>query len=290
MSGTSPLIADIDNILSKRKQENFPVAGWFLPAALKDITLAYYAFARAADDIADQTSPIPARLDALQRMQSGLLHGIVSATNTLPAPDACAAYTIGYALGQHMQTKHIPAYCATDLLTAFTWDIIGKPVHTLHDLHTYCRWSAAPVGRFLLAIHHENNAAYIPMADGLSNALQILNHIQDMQKDYRDMQRSYVPIDLLAQHDLQPDCVLRPASCAALTNIKHILLQEAADLLTKARPLPQQIKTKKFRKQAKLVILLAETLLHTLRNKDPLAENVRLSKSDWLGAAARCLF
>ena len=86
---------------------------------------------------------------------------------------------------------------ARDLLTAFRMDVIKRRYRDWDDLMNYCRYSAMPVGRFVLDVHGEPRSTW-PANDALCAALQIINHLQDCGKDYRDLDRVYLPLDLLA--------------------------------------------------------------------------------------------
>jgi len=137
--------------------ENFPVAGWFIEKRLRPAVRAFYAFARTADDIADDPALSTER-------KLALLDDMEAAA---PAPEA------------------------RDLLMAFRMDARNEAIARPQDLDRYCQYSAAPVGRFLLSLHGEARGQ--EQSDALCAALQILNHVQDVTADWQNLQRSYVP-------------------------------------------------------------------------------------------------
>ena len=90
---------------------------------------------------------------------------------------------------------------AQDLLAAFKLDVTKLRYRDWDDLIAYCSLSAMPVGRFVLDVHGESRSTW-PANDALCAALQIINHLQDCKDDYRDLDRVYIPQDLLAAHGI----------------------------------------------------------------------------------------
>ena len=97
-----------------------------------------------------------------------------------------------------MPSAHLSPRHAQDLLTAFRMDVTKLRYRDWDDLIDYCSYSAMPVGRFVLDVHGESRALW-PANDALCAALQIINHLQDCGKDYRDLDRVYIPLDALAE-------------------------------------------------------------------------------------------
>jgi len=162
--------------------ENFPVGSFLLPRALRPHLAAFYAFARAADDIADNPALAPvdkiARLDRMAKALEGAQGGD-------SAPEKARRMRESLAV-----TDVSPRHCL-DLLDAFRQDAVKSRYEDWHDLLDYCNRSAAPVGRYLIDLHGEDRALW-PPADALCNALQVLNHLQDCGEDYRAMDRVYI--------------------------------------------------------------------------------------------------
>ncbi len=166
--------------------ENFPVASRLVSVRHRAIILAFYEFVRIADDIADHASLTPeqkiAHLDSLGASLTG-------------ASDRDA---VGVALRAALHERGLSPQHALDLLTAFRLDVTKLRYSDWDDLMGYCRYSAMPVGRFVLDVHGEDRACW-PANDALCAALQIINHLQDCGRDYRDLDRVYVPQDALAR-------------------------------------------------------------------------------------------
>jgi len=126
------------------------------------------------------------KLDLLDQLEAGLLGR---------HDDIPEAVTLRLALSERgLAPRH-----AQDLLTAFRMDVTKLRYHDWDDLMHYCSYSAMPVGRFVLDVHGEDRSTW-PANDALCAALQIINHLQDCRKDYRELDRVYVPLDALAEH------------------------------------------------------------------------------------------
>ena len=123
---------------------------------------------------------------------------------------------------------------ALDLLEAFRRDVTKLRYRDWDDLIDYCRYSAMPVGRFVLDVHGESRDTW-PANDALCAALQIINHLQDCAKDYRDLNRVYIPEDALAAAGVDITALAAPAASPALKNVVAGLARKNALLLEKSR-------------------------------------------------------
>lgn len=256
----------------KASEENFPVASLLLPKAKRAVIMTYYRFARHADDVADSPDPSPeqkvAGLDALDRA----LHG----EETGPALVLAEEYR-RVVNGDSTMIGH-----ASQLLVAFRRDALRNYCEDWADLLEYCRYSAAPVGRFLLDLHGEDHDAFGP-SDALCAALQVLNHLQDCAKDLRNLNRVYIPRDRLAAAGLTVSVLQGAASPPALRRVIDELLDDTDEQIRLAQPLPGLIRDTRLRLQAGVTVRVAEALSAKLRHGDPLAERVRLSGLDYAG-------
>lgn len=247
--------------------ENFPVGSWLLPAELRPVVTAYYRVARAADDIADDPALEPdeklRRLDAIDATLAGTAE-----------EDSDAA-----ALRAMFRERGLTIEHARHLLQAFKADAGNRPCRSWSDLLAYCRFSAAPVGRFLLELHGEGRATW-PAADALCAALQVLNHIQDCQEDWRRLRRLYIPGDWLAEAELTPDALLAPAAGRALRAVLDRMLDGVDRLNLTAASLPSQVANRPLRMEATAIVLLSRRLAGRLRARDPLARHVAISPLD----------
>jgi squalene synthase HpnC len=256
--------------------ENFPVGSRLLPRALRPTVAAFYAFARAADDIADDpqtTSDVKLELlDALDRALTGDV-----------GDHSHAALARAVELRATMLERGLSLDHPRHLLIAFRADAVNRPCRTWSDLLAYCRYSAAPVGRFLLDLHEEDRSIY-PAADALCSALQILNHIQDCQDDYRRLQRVYVPTAWLDEHGLAARSVLAPRESPPLRAIVDRLLDGVDRLHDAANALPAGIRRRGLRMEATGILAISRRLAAKLRRKDPFAARVALTDFEKLTA------
>ncbi|MCM0022187.1 MAG: squalene/phytoene synthase family protein, partial [Tagaea sp.] len=171
-----------------RSTENFPVGSWLIARAHRPAVHAFYAFAREVDDIADDPArEAPDKLVALDAYDAALLGGA--------GPETAVA------LREIFAARGLPIEHARHLLQAFKADAGGRNCRNWSDLLAYCRYSAAPVGRFLLDLHGEAKEIWLA-SDALCASLQILNHLQDAQTDWLDLRRRYIPGEWLERSGL----------------------------------------------------------------------------------------
>lgn len=257
--------------------ENFPVGSWLLPAPLRPHVAVFYAFARAIDDIADSHALTPeekiARLDGFERAVLGQ-----------------GAETPQYAKGHEMcrtlrQTGITPRHCQ-DLIDAFKQDAIKSRYATWTELIDYCMRSAAPVGRFLLDLHGGSEHGYGP-ADALCNALQVINHLQDCQEDFRVLDRVYLPLEWMSEAGETVAALGQPASSPALRQVLDRALDGVAALLEEAALLPRGLRSRRLAMESGAILDIARTLTGRLRREDPLAGRVALSKAHYVVCCAR---
>ncbi len=256
--------------------ENFPVGSWLLPAPVRPTVAAFYRFARAADDVADSPDYAPAtKIELLDAMEAGLLDR--------PAAVSHPGVQFARDLRAHLLGRGITLDHPRHLLEAFRADALNRPCRTWSDLFAYCRFSAAPVGRFLLDLHGEDRNAY-PAADALCAALQVLNHIQDCQADYRHLKRVYIPTDWLAEEGVAMDALLAPRCNPGLRRVLDRVLDRVDALNAAARGLPTRIRQRGLRMEATAIVIIAHRLAGKLRRHDPLQRRVVLSRATKLGA------
>ncbi|WP_302410059.1 squalene synthase HpnC [Comamonas kerstersii] len=179
MKASSPPSAQAAHITH---YENFPVASWLCPAALRPPIAAIYAFARAADDMADEGDASPAqRLEQLQDYRLEL-HAI--AKGQPPQPRWATIFT---PLQYQLQQWQLPVHLLDDLLSAFVQDVAKTRDQTSYadraELLDYCRRSANPVGRLLLHLYGVHDDQALAQSDAICSALQLINFWQDLSED-----------------------------------------------------------------------------------------------------------
>jgi squalene synthase HpnC len=254
------------------RDENFPVASLLIAPRLRPPIMAFYRFARAADDIADNASAsADDKLRALEQMRAGL------------AGEAAGEPT-AVALREELLARGLNVQHGLDLLVAFRRDVTQHRYADWDDLMDYCRWSAAPVGRMVLDIHGEPRTTW-PASDALCAALQVINHLQDCAKDRRELDRVYLPASELAAAGADMADLDRAAASPALRMTIATLARRTQGLLEEARPLAGQVADFRLRAEIALIQALAEDLTARLLRRDPLSERVHHRKHELLGPA-----
>ncbi|MGZ5933918.1 MAG: squalene synthase HpnC [Rhizomicrobium sp.] len=258
------------------KDENFPVASVLIAKKYRPAIMAFYRFARAADDIADNAAATPtAKLALLEDMRANL---VGEANDSPPA----------VALRKILAERGISSDHALELLTAFRQDVTKQRYASWNELLDYCRYSAMPVGRFVLDVHGESRDTW-PANDALCAALQIINHLQDCAKDYRELDRVYIPMDMLEQASLSTLALAKDKSSLALRGVIAELARRTQGLLTTSRPLASQIRDHRLSLEVSVIQTLAEDLTQRLVNRDPLSEPVHHTRGEMPGLLFRSL-
>ena len=252
------------------RDENFPVASVLIDARHRGIILAFYEFVRVADDIADHATLKPdEKLAQLDRLEQNLLgHGDGN-------PEAVR-------LRSALAERGLPPRHAQDLLTAFRMDVTKLRYRDWDDLIGYCTYSAMPVGRFVLDVHGESRVAW-PANDALCAALQVINHLQDCGKDYRELDRVYIPLDGLAETGATVADLGAPRASAGLLECIHKLADRTGGLLRHSRPITVGIEDSRLALEVAVIQTFAERLVGVLTRRDPLSERVHLGKAGVAG-------
>ncbi|MGH6902259.1 MAG: squalene synthase HpnC [Geminicoccaceae bacterium] len=252
--------------------ENFQVGSWLLPAALRPHVAAFYAFVRAADDIADNPELAPAeKVLRLERFEAALT-GPPGLAARLPKAQALRASLVATGVSP----RH-----ALDLLAAFKRDATKRRYRDWPDLMSYCALSASPVGRFLLDLHGEASELY-RFSDPLCDALQVLNHLQDCQADYLALDRVYLPLDGFAAAGIGVEALGEPRAAPALRTVLDRALDGVDDLLSAAGALPRALRSPRLGAESAVILEMARRLAKELRARDPLAERVELTRPRFL--------
>jgi squalene synthase HpnC len=254
------------------KDENFPVASWIIHPRHRALILAFYNFVRTADDIADHATLAPQdKLDRLDRLEQSLL----GRDDKEPEGVAVrAAFAI-----RSMPPKH-----AQDLLNAFRMDVTKLRYANWDELIHYCSLSAMPVGRFMLDVHGEDRSTWAAN-DKLCAALQINNHLQDCGKDYRALDRVYLPMDAMNAAGASVDMLAKDRASPELLGCLHTLARRTEILLGESRGFAGAIKDTRLALEVSVIDAFADKIVKLLKVRDPLSENVHLSKQQMLASA-----
>jgi squalene synthase HpnC len=254
--------------------ENFPVASFILKPEHRTPIMAFYRFARAADDIADHAEASDAeKLSLLGQMRAGL--------DGSGAPEAMALADVARERGLDLVHAH-------DLLGAFTQDVTVRRYQDWNALIGYCRLSAMPVGRFVLDVHGEERGIW-PLSDALCAALQVINHLQDCGEDYRTLGRVYVPLDALEGAGVGVEVLGAERASSALRRVIAGLARQTQGLLEHSAAFASSIRDKRLAAEVAVIQALAEDLTKLLMRRDPLSEPVHHSKLRSGGVAIKAL-
>ncbi len=253
------------------KTENFPVASRLIAPRHRPAIMAFYRFARTADDIADDGGSAAQRLAGLEAMRATL---VGEADTSAPAA----------ALRTVLAERGLDQAHGLDLLAAFRRDCENPRVADWADLMAYCRLSAMPVGRFVLDVHGEDRATWA-LSDPLCAALQVINHLQDCAEDWRELGRVYIPADWL---DAEGTAAADLAAAAASPGLRRVFARLVAatdDLLAQSASFSAAIRDRRLALEVAVIHRLATSLNDRLRTRDPLAGGVHHSKLEAAGLA-----
>lgn len=250
--------------------ENFPVASHLIAPRHRGAVMAFYRFARVADDIVDDgRTSAEAKLAGLERMRATLVG------DADVSPEAVALRAV-------LAERNLDATHPLDLLAAFRRDAANVAVTGWDGLIDYCRLSAMPVGRFVLDVHGEARSTWAA-SDALCAALQVINHVQDCGEDFRDMGRVYLPADWLAAEGVTHDDLGAARASPGLRRVFARAVGATDDLLRQSAGFAGLIRDRRLGLEVAVIHRLAVSLNDRLRSRDPLAGGVHHGKLETLG-------
>jgi hydroxysqualene synthase len=251
------------------RDENFPVASWIIRPRHRALILAFYNFVRTADDIADHaTLGEHDKLAYLDLLEAELL----GRGDSQPE-----AVKLRLALAQ----RAMPPRHALDVLIAFRMDVTKLRYENWDEVIHYCRYSAMPVGRFMLDVHGESPSTWAA-SDALCAGLQINNHLQDCGKDYRNLNRVYLPRDALAAAGASVEALGAGRASAPLLQCLHSLAARTEGLLNDSKSLSAEVKDFRLGLEISVIQRFADKIVQLLKVRDPLSETVHLGPTELL--------
>ena len=255
------------------RDENFPVASWIIHPRHRALILAFYNFVRTADDIADHaTLPAQEKLAYLDLLEAELLG------NGDSQPEAVQ-------LRRALAERAMPPRHALDVLVAFRMDVTKLRYENWDEVIHYCRYSAMPVGRFMLDVHGESTTTWAA-SDALCAGLQINNHLQDCGKDFRDLNRVYLPRDALTAAGASVEALGESKASAPLLQCLHALAGRTEDLLNESRSLSAAVADTRLGVEISVIQSFANKIVRLLKVRDPLSEKVHLGPGQLLAYSA----
>ena len=254
--------------------ENFPVASHLLPRQFRDPVAVIYAFARSADDLADEGDYSPAvRLQLLTEYETQLQHFETGG----PVSDP-----VFIALGDVIQRYQLPLQLFRDLLSAFKQDVTQQRYSNFKQVVDYCRRSANPVGRLLLYLYKYTTPTQLVLSDHICTALQLINFLQDLTQDYDEHNRIYLPQDEMQSFGVGEAHLRERINDTAMLQLIKLQIQRASALLLAGAPLGDQLPGR-IGLELRLIVAGGAHILQKLQHNDGnVFRRPRLQKTDYL--------
>ena len=213
-------------VLAMKHYENFPVGRFGVPGKLRPHIHAIYAFARIADDFADEPEWDGQRLERLDEWGQKLEECISGADDP-----------VFVALGNTIREMELPVQLFRDLLSAFRQDVVKQRYSSWAEVLDYSARSANPVGRLVLLTTGYRAGPLFLMSDALCTALQLTNFWQDFSIDH-PRGRSYIPVEEASRFGVEVDSLVRGNLSGDVKGLLAWLFQRTSDLYSESRPLP----------------------------------------------------
>jgi len=267
----------ISNILSGKtySDENFPVSSFIMNKRTQTVIRKFYFFARTADDVADH-----------KKLKSSEKKTILNFFDkTLNQENLTDLKVLNDIISLFVKFPFGKKY-SRNLLKAFLLDADKKNYKNWSELLYYCKYSANPVGRFVIDLCHielkenKNLSEIFLASDQLCTALQIINHIQDCKKDYLNLDRVYIPQSFFRKYSLNRKCLSSRKSNKKFEKLKTEIIEKIEDLLENTKKSLRLIKIWRLKKETLIILNIAKRLCYLLKKNDPLEKNIKLNRID----------
>jgi squalene synthase HpnC len=261
--------------------ENFPVASFFLPHKFRRPIRTIYAFARAADDVADEgTIPATERLTEIEAFRSQLM---------LIEKGKSSSANLFNELAGFIGEFKLPFQPFHDLLDAFTQDVTKTRYANFGEVMAYCRKSANPIGRLLLELYGEKDSRALAYSDAICSSLQIINFLQDVSVDFHKG-RIYLPQDEMEKYGITEDRIAGKDASGLWQPFMLRQIERARKMLAAGSPLGKRLKGR-VGLEMRMIILGGEAILRKLFNNrgDMFIERPVLTKRDWMNMFGRAV-
>lgn len=242
---------------AREHYENFPVASRLLPKAMRPHIAAIYAFARTADDYADE--PGMAKEERLRRLDAWARQ--LAAAGSDPGLDP-----VFVALGQTIRECRLPVSLFEDLLSAFRQDVTTTRYDTWESVLDYCRRSANPVGRLVLRVGGYDDARLDAQSDAVCTALQLANFWQDLARDWA-IGRLYVPRDDRTSAGASEEDVAEKRMTPEWRRVMRVMVQRTRALFAAGRGVCDGV-TGRLRWELRLTWLGGSRILDKLEQQE----------------------
>lgn len=261
--------------------ENFPVASLLLPAQFRNPVRLIYAFARRADDIADEGNFAPGeRLTQLNHLRAELDR----IANEEPPQSA-----LFRDLAATVSRNKLPLAPFHDLLSAFRQDVVKQRYANFSEVMDYCSRSANPIGALLLYLYGAHNKVNIAYANSICSSLQLINFLQDVAIDYQKG-RIYLPLDEMALYGVSEETISRGERSPGWRELIAFQVKRTQSLLDSGRPLGK-ILAGRIGLELRVIIEGGQRILDKLQRSegDVFSRRPVLRPSDWMLMLGRAL-
>lgn len=261
--------------------ENFPVASLLCPPHLRAPIAAIYAFARTADDLADEGDASTAQRLADLAAYRADLHAIAAGT----APSARWA-SVFVPLAPVLRQTQLPVPLLDDLLSAFAQDVRKTAAAAGYadraELLDYCRRSANPVGRLMLRLYKADTPANLELSDKICTALQLINFWQDVAVDWQK-QRIYLPLADMERFGVDEACIAGGQVTRPFSALMDFEIQRARTMMLQGAPLARRLPGR-IGWELRLVVQGGLAILDKIEGVgyDVFTRRPALGKTDWL--------
>ena len=264
--------------IARNHYENFPIASRFVSKDIRKYVWTIYAFARIADDYADEPGfTLAERMDNLNQWELYL--------------DECyngnPTHRVFAALAETVERFQLPHELFQNLLTAFRADVTVTRYETYEDVLAYCRNSANPIGRLLLLLLNYRSEPMMQLSDSICTALQLTNFWQDVSVDLKK-DRIYLPIEELEEFGYSEQDLFNQTVNNRFRNLMAFQVRRTADLFVEGKPLLTMV-GKDLSMELKLTWNGGTRILQKIheQNYDVLTKRPALTALDKLGLLFR---
>jgi squalene synthase HpnC len=267
--------------IAKQHYENFPVASFLLPKYLRRSVAAIYAFARTADDIADEGDlHSEARLELMTKYETSLYDIQYGKPPTEP---------LFIALQHTIECFNLPIQLFYDLLTAFRQDILKSRYQNFAEVKDYCHYSANPIGRLLLHLAGQASRKNLLLSDNICTGLQLINFVQDIEIDLYDKKRCYIPLDELSSYQVDLSNFRRLAKDPNYARLIHKQIRRAREIYQQGMRLGHNLPGF-FGIEIRFIVACGEKVLDKLEQRTDLSKRPIITKIDLLCLFCKVLF
>lgn len=267
--------------LARNHYENFPVASILLPKPLRQPVAAIYAYARCADDMADEGEfPAEERIRQLQQWESML---DLAAIGTPPTNEP-----VFVALADTMERFELPSQLFRDLTSAFKQDVEKRRYRDFDEVLDYCRRSANPVGRLLLYLNREASEENLRASDHICSALQLINFYQDIVQDLEENDRIYFPQAEMSAVGISENDFANRRSDAVMRDFLQQQYARTEAMMLAGKPLGKRLHGR-FGLEIRLIVEGGLRVLQRLKQSHDPYIRPRLRRWDYVGMFASAL-